>query len=504
MLLTAEQEEIVNSSLDSFKINAVAGSGKTTTLLEYAKKNSNLKILYLAYNKSLQIALNEKLKDYHLPNLHISTIHSLAYNKTEAYKYKLTPELKTNILEKLIINHEFQDNKKGYYPSLEYTTILKNFINFYCNSNLIELDLKLLEEFKKQNDFGVKILDILNKKEKKLLEHLKLTLSSMKLGKIDAIHDFYLKMFYLNKKISSNLNYDLILIDEAQDISDVMIGIIENQKCRKIYVGDSFQQIYSFRYASNALNKIDLPSYELTFSFRFSNSYAKFLQSYLNSLYTLNGSKNIFLNGVDNNKLTTKVGREFLDFNKQFTIISRTTFGLIQELIKHIHNKKKLFFEGGYNSYSFMNQTVYSIFYLKNRKNDKITIDEIKNFDTIFELETFAKETKNQDYLNIIRFVNSYGDNIFEINKKIKEYLVPNKDEADIIFTTAHKAKGMEYNQVIMTDDFITKKDILNRKKNLSFASICEELNIYYVAASRAKFSISLADLKLDYKEEKD
>lgn len=105
-----------------------------------------------------------------------------------------------------------------------------------------------------------------------------------------------------------------------------------------------------------------------------------------------------------------------------------------------------------------MNQTVYSIFYLKNRKNDKITIDEIKNFDTIFELETFAKETKNQDYLNIIRFVNSYGDNIFEINKKIKEYLVPNKDEADIIFTTAHKAKGMEYNQVIMTDDFITKK----------------------------------------------
>ena len=61
---------------------------------------------------------------------------------------------------------------------------------------------------------------------------------------------------------------------------------------------------------SNALNKIDLPSYELTFSFRFSNSYAKFLQSYLNSLYTLNGSKNIFLNGVDDNKLTTKIVSE--------------------------------------------------------------------------------------------------------------------------------------------------------------------------------------------------
>ena len=37
MKLTKEQEEIINSSELSFKINAVAGSGKTTTLLEYAK-----------------------------------------------------------------------------------------------------------------------------------------------------------------------------------------------------------------------------------------------------------------------------------------------------------------------------------------------------------------------------------------------------------------------------------------------------------------------------------
>jgi hypothetical protein len=65
---------------------------KTTTLLEYAKKNSNLKILYLAYNKSLQIALNEKLKDYHLPNLHISTIHFFAVRVTEYAKYHIKPE----------------------------------------------------------------------------------------------------------------------------------------------------------------------------------------------------------------------------------------------------------------------------------------------------------------------------------------------------------------------------------------------------------------------------
>ena len=36
MTLTKEQKNIINAKEDSFKINAVAGSGKTTTLLEYA------------------------------------------------------------------------------------------------------------------------------------------------------------------------------------------------------------------------------------------------------------------------------------------------------------------------------------------------------------------------------------------------------------------------------------------------------------------------------------
>lgn len=499
MVLTSEQEEIINSDKLSFKINAVAGSGKTTTLLEYAKKNSNLKILYLAYNKSLQVALQEKLKNYNLPYMQVSTIHSLAYNRVQAYNYNLTGELKTYVLEKVIVDYEFQVNEKTFYPNIEYVTLVKDIVNFYCNSSLIELDMKLLESYKKQNDLSAKILELLSKTEKKILNHIKIVLTSMKNKVIDASHDFYLKMFFLNKKVSTNLNYDLILVDEAQDISDVMIAIVENQTCRKIYVGDSHQQIYSFRYATNALNKIDLPAYDLTISFRFSNSYAKTLQNLLNKLFKLNNNKLLNLNGIET---STKIGKEFIDFSKPFCVISRTTFGLIQELVKYIHDRKKIFFEGGYNSYSFMNQTVYSIFYLKQKKNDKITIDEIKDFDTIFELETFAKDTKNQDYLNIIKFINAYGDNIFEINKKIKSLLVNDKEDAQIIFTTTHKAKGMEYDQVIMTDDFINKKDILNSKNKPSFNQVKEELNIYYVAATRAKKAISLANLHLDYKEE--
>ena len=60
MNLTQEQKQIVESSFTSFKINAVAGSGKTTALLEYAKRKKDFKILYLAYNKSLQQSIQKK------------------------------------------------------------------------------------------------------------------------------------------------------------------------------------------------------------------------------------------------------------------------------------------------------------------------------------------------------------------------------------------------------------------------------------------------------------
>ena len=77
--------------------------------------------------------------------------------------------------------------------------------------------------------------------------------------------------------------------------------------------------------------------------------------------------------------------------------------------------------------------------------------------------------------------------------------LVTDKKDADIIFTTAHKSKGLEYEQVIMADDFITKKDIFNTKNKLSYQRINEELNIYYVASTRVKSAIVLADLNLNY-----
>ncbi|RXJ88190.1 UvrD-helicase domain-containing protein [Arcobacter sp. CECT 8985] len=497
MNFTDEQLSIINSNKHSFKINAVAGSGKTTTLLEYAKQFPNLKILYLAYNKSLQTSLEKKLHKLKISNMQVKTIHSLAYNKMQAWNFRLTHELKVQTILKCI--KQFEQNRV-YDPTPNYTALLKDIVNFYCNSSIIPIDSNLLQSYKKYSNLDAKILKLLKIREDNILNHTKYILTCMKQGKIESTHDFYLKFFYLNKRISSNLGYDLILVDEAQDISDVMIAIVENQNCKRVYVGDSFQQIYSFRFAINALDKIKLPTYNLSKSFRFSNELAKVVQDNLNIIYKKNELKTLNISGLDNK--TSKVGKNVVDFDKQFCVISRTSFALIKEVIRFLKRKKdyKIYFEGGYSSYSFMNQTVYSIFYLKQKKYEKVTIEELKEFTSIEDLEEYSKDTKNQEYLNIIKFINTYNDSIFEINKEIKNNLTENKNNADIIFTTAHKSKGMQYSQVVMCDDdFISNKEILNKKNKYNNIKINEELNIYYVAATRTIDALNMADLHLDY-----
>jgi superfamily I DNA/RNA helicase len=63
---------------------------------------------------------------------------------------------------------------------------------------------------------------------------------------------------------------DYILLDEAQDTNPVVLDVLRKQPAQMIYVGDKYQQIYEWRGAVNAMERIktDADTY-LTMSFRF-------------------------------------------------------------------------------------------------------------------------------------------------------------------------------------------------------------------------------------------
>ena len=61
--LTEEQMSIVNTDLgpgELMKVRAYAGTGKTRSLVEYAKKRPHMRFLYVAFNKSAETDAREK------------------------------------------------------------------------------------------------------------------------------------------------------------------------------------------------------------------------------------------------------------------------------------------------------------------------------------------------------------------------------------------------------------------------------------------------------------
>ncbi|MGI7349520.1 3'-5' exonuclease [Campylobacter coli] len=68
-----------------------------------------------------------------------------------------------------------------------------------------------------------------------------------------------------------------------------------------------------------------------------------------------------------------------------------------------------------------------------------------------------------------------------------------------MILSTGHKSKGLEWNNVEIIDDFLNIKQELEEREQITIAK--EELNLLYVAVTRAKNSLNI---NKDYLLEKD
>ena len=90
MNLPSEEQQIVIDNLKkgyNVVCSAVAGSGKSSTVLATSKQLSNKQILQVTYNSSLRLEIKEKVKLFALENIKIHTFHSLAvkYYSTDCH-----------------------------------------------------------------------------------------------------------------------------------------------------------------------------------------------------------------------------------------------------------------------------------------------------------------------------------------------------------------------------------------------------------------------------------
>jgi ATP-dependent exoDNAse (exonuclease V) beta subunit len=66
-----------------------------------------------------------------------------------------------------------------------------------------------------------------------------------------------------------------------------------------------------------------------------------------------------------------------------------------------------------------------------------------------------------------------------------------------MIFSTVHRAKGMEYDVVYLVDDFITEEKLVklkDKEEPINTAKFTEEINLLYVAVTRAKYKLYIPE----------
>lgn len=469
---------------DLVKIDAVSGSGKTSTL-EYISGRLAMPSLYLAYNKNMADEAREKFPN----NVETRTTHSLAYAQFgRAYAHKLKRPVGRYVN---VAGTASEISKYFRIPAIEVnedTVITAPFLGLVIKDSVAKfeqsadkafnVDQHLPPHHRKdlQKRFGEdgwgQAKKCVAKFGKKLWEE-RIKPSSVVL----CTHDTYLKLFQMSKPDLSE-DYKILLLDEAQDTNDCVLDIVMNQKDKMkiVLVGDARQQIYAWRGAVNAMSKIAATTGKLSKSFRYGNEIAEIAKAVLQNKVSI----------VGNEKIKSTVGLiKAVDFDKPYTILFRKNTSLIFRAIELIADGEKVSINIDVKDFVEMLSSANALFH---KDMARVKHENILPYSSWAD---FLNEAKSAPDLNKMVTIVMSGDADYVI-KTLHTY---KKDpKAKVTLTTSHKAKGLEYDQVVLADDF---PSVYNTKGE--FVGLTqEEENLLYVASTRAKFALNVNQTVID------
>ncbi|GFU27898.1 f-box DNA helicase 1 [Trichonephila clavipes] len=479
--LTNEQIRILNHCFQPgqiIKIVALAGTGKTTTLIHLAQLYPQVNFLNVMFNK----AVCEEAKKRFPPNVTCRTAHSLAY---AVYGYRLRYKLATKVRAYDLVPLLKHQSEAVLQPQAYAKHVLRA-IERYVSSTDVELDLSHVgevENVRSTEEEALKIWRDATQIWQKMIDRDN--------NEVKVTHDVYLKLYQLSKP--RLVGFQCLMVDEAQDCNPAIIDIMMSQNLPVIFVGDPHQQIYGFRGAKSALKSItSTHTYYLTKSFRFGPQIAYVASCCLDILKP--GEKETL---VGSNKPSRVDGKR----EGQYAIITRTNVQLFNEAFRICchgtikGNEPSVVhgcFVGGLKSYGF--EQILDICKLaSSSSSNKPSISDkfIAKFKSYKDLTSYARQVDDNDLLAKLDIVNQHGSRIPEFVNIIKEKCSHTMALANVIFSTAHKAKGLEFDTVCLTDDYPVAPGIDYRRRRVVDL---EETNILYVALTRAKRSLILPD----------
>ncbi|XP_023278754.1 F-box DNA helicase 1 [Seriola lalandi dorsalis] len=507
--LTGEQQQILTHDIQEHhvvKIIAFAGTGKTTTLIKYAEQRPDLRFLYVAFNKSVAFEAARRFPR----NVDCKTVHSLAFKdvgKRYHYRKKLTANLKA-----FTINAVLPDGRGGFTKAKVVTTTLNTFMasaDQTITTRHVPSTHVTNNGFRKDIDDGEKRLFV---HDAQTIWNKMKDLNETNKEAYSMTHDGYLKLWQLqNPKPRLSDKYDVLFIDEAQDCTPAIMDVLLSQRCGKILVGDPHQQIYTFKGAVNALQIVDHTHvFYLTQSFRFGAEIAYVGATILKVCKRV---QKILVGGKQKGgvcdeaavKVAEAVRTGASPCRGKVAILARCNLSVftIAVMLTDANPQCQIHFIGDVKNIGL--GRIEDIWKLKEMAGkatpgpSNISDPLIRSFarkpqTAFWTLKKYATQTEDLELSAKLNIVEKYGSRIPELVTRLNSCSENNSHKADFIVGTVHKAKGLEFDTVMVTDDFTEvpcSRHNLHHHPGFAFSKFPDdEWNLLYVAVTRARTSL--------------
>ncbi len=269
---------------------------------------------------------------------------------------------------------------------------------------------------------------------------------------------------------------DGLVTHNCQDANPVVLRVIQAQAshAQLIAVGDPCQAINGWNGAVNAMNLFEAPHrLALSTSFRFGPAIAAEANKWLGLLdaeYRITG----------NDRLSSMIR----DVDTPDAILCRSNSKAIEQVMDRVGRGQRVALAGGADDLVRLAQAAVTL-----KAGTGTDHPALFAFKTWLEVQDYAENDPSGSDLKVfVKLIDDHGpDQIIESLEQLAD-----RRRCDVMISTAHKAKGMEWDSVRVATDF---REPQEQKDGTPGEIKPEQMMLAYVSVTRARLSLDRAGL---------
>lgn len=468
---TDEQETILAAiegrALDDvILVEAGAGTGKTALLRETARRlaRNGERVLYLTFSKATQ----ESARPLFGGATDVKTVNGLAYEHMQVARLERRIG---NLAPRAVVEALALPRRAGGMGQAALTRAILGAFGRFLHSDRERPDATCLgRALAADATLAEKVID----GAARLFELTRPGAATT----LPLPHDVYLKAWQLEGAPGIE-DYSLVASDESQDANPVTIKVLRNAMSL-LLVGDPHQSIYGFRGAVDAMQAFDGARFALSLSFRFGEAVA----ALANRITAQKGpGRGSVLHGFPT--LDTRIER--IGVGQRHTRIYRTNAELLWDATFLAERDIPIAIIGDHRDMGDRLQAAMDL--RRGVARARLRHPAVASYASWDELREAVANGHERELAQVTQLVERHGKSCRQILELLRKPQHP--DAAQVQLVSAHRAKGLEWSETVVCDDF---DDVFD---GVSAAARDEEVNLQYVAATRCLRTLELKSAHL-------